>query len=128
MSFTQLSAFPARPFHPIISVGRDKSVLSRRQSTLESLGILVQSMTPEQAAAFVRQPEPRLWIFCGTVETATLIYLAAAIRRYSPRSRLLFIEGPDPAGPESALFHQVVSAGAAHESLVSVVEDFSQAA
>lgn len=88
----------------------------------------MQSLNPEQAVAFVRQAVPRLWIFCGSVEAATLIHLAGAIRRYSPGSRLLLMEGADPGGPERALFHRVIGGSTAPESLVSTVRDLVQAA
>jgi len=95
---------------------------------MESLGILAQSMSPEQAVAFIRQAQPRLWIFCSTVEVATLIHLAGCVQRYSPRRRLLLIEGSESSGVETPLFHRVIGAGADPDSLVSVVEDFRHAA
>lgn len=93
----------------IISVGRDPEVLRRRECILGSQSELsVRSVMPEEAEKWARSPEPRLWIFCSSIELPRLVHLACTIRRYSPASRLLLMVGSRPPGFEVSLFHKAV--------------------
>lgn len=127
MPLTRLLAFRS-PRQPVFSVGRNLHLLSARQSALHSNGMLVSSVSPEQASAFVRETAPRVWVFCCTVEMPTLAYLACSVRRYSPLSRLLLIEGETPAGIETCLFHRVIGGQSSTDVLVATVRDLALAA
>lgn len=93
----------------IVSVGRDPEVLRRRESVLSSQSDLsVRSVTPEDAERWARSSEPHLWIFCSTIELPRLVHLASTVRRYSPSSRLLLMEGARRPGFELQLFHRAI--------------------
>ena len=93
----------------IISVGRDPEVLRRRECILANHSDLsVRSVMPEEAEKWARTAEPHLWIFCSTIELPRLVHLACTIRRYSPSSRLLLMEGSRPTGFEVSLFHKAI--------------------
>lgn len=93
----------------IISVGRDPEVLRRRECILASQSDLcVRSVMPEEAEKLARSSEPHLWIFCSTIELPRLVHLACTIRRNSPSSRLLLMEGSRRPGFEVSLFHKAI--------------------
>lgn len=92
---------------PVISVGRDRPLLMTRAASLATAGITVRSLEPEQAEFPAHDGKPRVWIMCGSVEEASLVYLACTIRRYSAASRLLLVEWVQPSGAEKCLFHRV---------------------
>lgn len=93
----------------IISVGRDPEILRRRENVLSSQsGLSVRSLTPEEADKWARSPEPRLWIFCSSIELPRLVHLASMVRRHSPSSRLLLMEGARASGFELQLFHKAI--------------------
>jgi hypothetical protein len=79
-----------------------------RLRAIEGAGIPARTCSPEQAEGLAHDTCPRVWIFCGSVEMDTLVYLAGSLRRYSPQSRLLLLEWNAPAGVEGALFHRVL--------------------
>lgn len=108
---------------PVVSVGRDKPLLQSRQRVLSGAGIAVQSMTPEEAELLAGDSHPRIWVFCASIEVATLIFLACAVRRHSPESRLLLLEHKGTPGIEGCLFHQAVPIGASPEALIRAVRD-----
>jgi hypothetical protein len=93
----------------IISVGRDPEILRRRENVLSSQSeFSVRSLMPEEAEQWARSPEPRLWIFCSSIELPRLVHLASSVRRHSPSSRLLLMEGARRPGFELQLFHQAI--------------------
>ena len=63
---------------------------------------------PEEAEKLARDSEPHLWIFCSTIELPRLVHLACTIRRNSPSSRLLLMEGSRRPGFELSLFHKAI--------------------
>jgi hypothetical protein len=79
-----------------------------RQSAMERRGIGVQSLSPEQAEFPAHDGKPRVWVLCGSIEEASLVFLACTIRRYSPVSRLFLVEWTLPSGAEKCLFHRVL--------------------
>ena len=113
---------------PIVSVGRDGALLGSRRRALQPAGLEVTSLAPEEAEAMAHETQARLWILCGTVEPSTLVYLACAIRRHSPKSRLLLVEHRIPAGTESSLFHQILPQDSNASLLTAVVHELSVAA
>lgn len=113
---------------PIVSVGREPSLLHARKNTLEAAGYTVLSVTPEQAEKLAHETQTRIWLFCGSVESSSLIYLACAIRRHSPESRLLLVECRAGSGIESSLFHRVVAPLENAALLTRVVQELTVAA
>jgi hypothetical protein len=109
---------------PVISVGRDRSLLVFRQHALDEAGIAARTMLPEEAERLVHDPHPRVWVFCASIEISTLIYLACTVRRNSPGSRLLLVERCDVAGIERSLFHQVICKDTRVEQLTAAVRRY----
>ncbi|MGA8528776.1 MAG: hypothetical protein WB622_03615 [Acidobacteriaceae bacterium] len=112
----------------MISVGRDHLLLIRRQEAMERRGIGVHSVSPEQAEFSAHDGKLRLWVLCGSIEEATLVFLACTIRRYSPVSRLLLVEWSRPAGPEKCLFHRVLDRNAGEDLLAEAIRNGWRAA
>lgn len=115
------SVVPGRSPWPIVSVGRDRALLMSRQEALAQRGIRVQSMAPEQAEFPAHDGRPRLWVLCGSVEEASLVYLACTVRRHSAASRLFLVEWLKPAGPERCLFHRVLDHNAGEDALAEAI-------
>jgi len=113
------------PHWPVISVGRDRSLLAAREASLDDAGFSVRSLKPEQAEPFAHDGKRRVWIFCGSVEMASLVYLSCCIRRHSPESRLLLLERRLSSGAERCLFHQVLHSGADGDALVAAIQELA---
>jgi len=93
---------------PIVSVGNDRRLLELREKLISRTGLPVRSLTPEEAEDVAHSPDSHLWVFCRTVEMGSLIYLASAVRRHSPNSKLLLLEGPWPVGSAAILFQRIL--------------------
>ncbi len=117
------SVVPGRRPLPVISVGRDRALLMKRQTALEQRGIGVQSVAPEQAEFPAHDGKSRLWVLCGSIEEAALVFLACTVRRYSPASRLFLVEWMHPAGPERCLFHRVLDHDAGEDALAAAIRN-----
>lgn len=124
MSASQQVSFPPVPL-PVISVGRDKNLLSARERMMAAQGLTVRSLIPEEAEKLAREGRSRLWVFCGSVEPQTLVFLACSIRRHSPESRLLLVERTSPVGIEASLFHRVLGRGASPTLVARIVQDLA---
>jgi hypothetical protein len=110
----------------IVSVGRDPEILRRREAVLSSQSQLsVRSVTPEDAEKWARSPDPHLWIFCSTIELPRLVHLASTVRRHSPTSRLLLMEGARQPGFEVQLFHRAIPPLEGPDFLLSTVSDLA---
>jgi hypothetical protein len=114
---TRLGSKPSE----IISVGRNEELLRLREKLLSRTGLRVHSMQPEAAETQARSPESRVWVFCSTVETEELIFLASSVHRYSPPSRLLLIEGIHPVRLEASLVDRVLRASDGDDTLLAFV-------
>lgn len=113
----------------VFLIGRDRTLLSRRERVLQDAGWQVRTLSPEEAAEQAHSTDPRLWIFCGSsIELASIIYLACSIRRYSPASRLVLVEKDASTGIESSLFHRVVDCKAGAHLLAAVIDGMAPAA
>ncbi len=84
------------------------------------------SLAPEQAEFPAHDGKPRVWVLCGSVEEASLVYLACTVRRYSPVSRLLLVEWLRPAGAERCLFHRVLERGTDEDALAAAIRKGGQ--
>jgi hypothetical protein len=110
----------------ILSVGRDREILERRERMIAGRSDLtVRSMPPEEAEANARDPRKRLWIFCSTVELPKLMYLASSIRRYSPNSRLLVVDRYQLPRFALTLFHRSVCAFDEVDTLLEAVSQMA---
>lgn len=117
------SIVPSRSPWPILSVGRDRPLLLNRQAAMEQRGIAVRSMSPEQAEFPAHDGKPRLWVLCGSIEEATIVFLACTIRRYCAASRLFLVEWSRPAGAERCLFHRVLDRDADENALADAIQN-----
>lgn len=117
------SVVPSRTPWPIVSVGRDRSLLSARHAAMEQRGIRMLSLAPEQAEFPAHDGKPRLWVVCGSVEEATLVYLACTVRRYSPVSRLFLMEWVRPGGSERCLYHRVFDHRSDDDALAAAIRN-----
>lgn len=117
----------SRPME-IVSVGRDQELLRLREKLLSGLGSCIQSMLPESAEEKARSERCRLWLFCNTIELGELVYLATSIRRYSPGSRLVLIEGVRPVRFESVLFDRILRASDSVDTLLAAVSGLAATA
>ena len=117
------SVIPSRNPWPVILVGRDRALMMVRKSAMERRGISVHSMSPEQAEFPAHDGRLRLWIMCGSIEEASLVFLACTIRRYSAKSRLFLVEWRRPAGAEKCLFHRVLDRESDEETLAETIRN-----
>jgi hypothetical protein len=108
---------------PVVSVGRDPSLLKIRATALASAGIPVRSLEPAQAEFPAHDGKSRVWVLCGSIEEETLVYLACTIRRYSPGSRLFLVEWSRPTGAERCLFHRVLDRDAGEDALAETIRN-----
>jgi len=106
---------------PVVSVGNDRKLLELRERVIQLTGLRVQSLTPEEAGELAHSRESYIWVFCNTVELDPLTYLASTVRRYSPESRLVLIEGPRHVGSEAALFHRIIEPGRGVDLLLATL-------
>jgi hypothetical protein len=103
-------------------VGRDKALLqSREEIILSRSDLRIRTLTPEDAETPARAADPRVWIFCSSIELPKVVYLACSVRRYSPASRLLLIKKADRPAFEDSLFHRATSAGEGIESFLDAI-------
>jgi hypothetical protein len=107
---------------PVISVGNDRGLLSIREAVIRSIGLSARSMTSEQAEATARSPECHVWVFCSSIELGQLVHLATTIRRCSPNSKLLLLEGAREAGPEAVLFEKIFDSPGRIETMLESVK------
>jgi hypothetical protein len=112
----------------VISVGRDEELLELRKQILTEVGVDVRSVSPERAEGYARSSQPRLWIFCSSVELSSLIYLASSVRRYSPQSKLVLLSGLNSAKFEAPLFHRILSPFTGIDVFLKTVDELSLAA
>lgn len=113
----------------IISVGNEKELLRlREQVIIKGTGLKVQSVSTDEADGPAHSPDSQVWVFCSSVQLGPLIYLASAVRRYSPGSRLVLLEGVrPPLGSEAALFDRILDPFRSVESLVETLRELATA-
>lgn len=110
---------------PVLLVGRDKALVATRMQAMRAAGIAAHAVTPEQAQELALDGHARAWALCASTERSSLLYIACSVRRHSPLSRLLLLEGKSPAGLEVSLFDQVLRGDANAGELAAVVRDLS---
>jgi hypothetical protein len=106
---------------PVVSVGRDPVLLRLREQILSEANVAVLSLSPEEAEPEARMSQPRLWVFCSTVEFTQLIYLACNVRCFSPESRLLLLQGMRPVGSEARLFHRILDPEESIDNMLRII-------
>jgi hypothetical protein len=102
-------------------VGRDPALLAQRELSLMAAGMEVCSVTPEEAEPEARSALARPWLICHTVEITQVVYLACSVRRNSPASKLILLEGERAVGFESVLFHHVLKVPEQRDVLVNTI-------
>lgn len=113
----------------VVSVGSEDGLLKlREQVIIAGTGLEVRSLLPEDAEELAHSSESMVWIFCSTVMLGPLVYLASAVRRYSPESRLVLLEGTQPLGYEVALFHRILDPIRDVELLIETIRELADGA
>ncbi len=77
----------------ILSVGQDADLLYSRNLLLQRTGAAVFSARTEPALHLLQAQSFDLVVLCHTLEQKDLVAACRAIRRFSPRTRLLLIAG-----------------------------------
>jgi hypothetical protein len=108
---------------PVISVGNDVRLLElREQIIVRTTGLTVISTNPAEAHCLSQSADARVWVFCSTVAFGDLMGLAIAVRRNSPKSRLLLLLGDQLSGAETALFHCAIDPLRSIDAMVATIK------
>jgi len=111
----------------VLQVGRDHELLRLRAEIISCAGYTVQSMTPDQVPAKIwPAPDPRVWIFCHTLNFYELAILAAAIRKSHPEDKLLRLSGLNDTPQLPGLFDELLEPVMGVDELVRVVAALAQ--
>jgi hypothetical protein len=125
---------------PCISVGADEEILSLRGRILQRAGYSVLSMGVAQAELESQSSAARVWIFCHSLDTSTLLRLAQNVRQNSHGSKLIYVSAPEPLsteppgteplgteplGIEAALFHRIIEPSMGLIALLAAVREFT---
>ncbi|MGC2635587.1 MAG: hypothetical protein WA294_00300 [Acidobacteriaceae bacterium] len=98
---------------------------SREEIILSRSDLRIRTLTPEDAETPARDTDPRVWIFCSSIELPKVVYLACSIRRYSPASRLLLIKKVERPAFEDSLFHRVIPAAEGIDSFLDAISSLA---
>ncbi len=111
----------------VLQVGRDQELLRLRAKIISCAGYTVQSMTPEQVPAEIREtPDPRVWVFCDTLDFYELALLALAIRHSRPADKLLRLTSLNDTQQAPGLFDELLEPITGVDELLRVVATLAQ--
>jgi hypothetical protein len=111
----------------VFQIGRDQELLRLRAKIISRAGYTVQSMTPEQAPAEVcGTSDPRVWVFCHTLDFYELALLAIGIRNSRPGDKLLRLASLNDTGQAPGLFDGLIEPIMGVDELVRVVAALAQ--
>ena len=115
----------ARTLLSIVQVSGDRELSRLREKVLVSAGHSVLSIRPDElAAASTVSREPRVWIFCHTIEFYELASMAVTVRRMRPADKLLLLTGLNDTGQVPIAFDGRLDPVAGLTGLLQTVEDF----
>ena len=111
----------------VLQVGRDQELLRLRAKIISCAGYTVQSMTPDQVPAEIREtPGPRVWVFCHTLDFYELALLAVAIRNSHPEDKLLRLTSLNDTQQAPGLFDELLEPIMGVDELLRVVAALAQ--
>jgi hypothetical protein len=111
----------------VFQIGRDQELLRLRAKIISCAGYTVQSMTPDQVPAEVREArEARVWVFCHTLDFYELALLAVAIRNSHPADKLLRLTSLNDIGQAPGLFDELLEPVMGVDELLRVVAALAQ--
>jgi hypothetical protein len=111
----------------VLQVGRDRELLRLRAKIISCAGYTVQSMTPDQVPAEIREtPGPRVWVFCHTLDFYELALLAVAIRNSHPADKLLRLTSLNDTQQAPGLFDELLEPIMGVDELLRVVAALAQ--
>jgi hypothetical protein len=111
----------------VFQIGRDQELLRLRAKIISCAGYTVQSMTPDQVPAEVREArEARVWVFCHTLDFYELALLAVAIRNSHPADKLLRLSSLNDIGQAPGLFDELLEPVMGVDELLRVVAALAQ--
>jgi hypothetical protein len=112
----------------LLSVGKDIEILAEREWGLRKAGYGVHSLTVETLLLRRLAVIDTVALFCHTLDTEECLFLAAHMRRYSPKSRLILLTKGDRYRLESVLFHATVRSEDGLEALCQEIDKLASAA
>jgi hypothetical protein len=93
----------------VFQIGRNQELLRLRAKIISCAGYTVQSMTPDQVPAELREARgARVWVFCHTLDSHELALFAVAIRNSHPADKLLRLTGLNNIGQAPGLFDELL--------------------
>jgi hypothetical protein len=111
----------------VFQIGRDQELLRLRAKIISRAGYTVQSMTPDQVPAEVREARgARVWVFCHTLDFYELALLAVAIRNSHPADKLLRLTSLNDVGQAPGLFDELLEPIMGVDELLRVVAALAQ--
>ena len=111
----------------VLQVGRDQELLRLRAKIISCAGYTVQSLTPDQVPAEIRESHgPRVWVFCHTLTFYELAQLAAAIRQAHPADKLLRLTALNDISLAPGLFDELLEPIMGVDELLRVVAALAQ--
>ena len=117
---------PDRP-QTVFQIGQDQELLRLRAKIISCAGYTVQSMTPDQVPAELREARgARVWVFCHTLDFRELALLAVAIRNSHPADKLLRLASLNDTAQEPGLFDELLEPILGVEELLRVVAALAQ--
>jgi hypothetical protein len=117
---------PGRP-QIVLQVGRDQELLRLRAKIIAFAGYTVQSMSPDQVPPQIQGAcQPRVWVFCHTLDFYELALLAVAIRNAYPADKLLRMTGLNDTQQAPGLFDELLEPVMGVDELLRVVADLAQ--
>jgi hypothetical protein len=117
----------ADPPQKVFQIGRDQELLRLRAKIISRAGYTVQSMTPDQVPAEVREARgARVWVFCHTLDFYELALLAVAIRNSHPADKLLRLTSLNDVGQAPGLFDELLEPIMGVDELLRVVAALAQ--
>ncbi len=111
----------------VLQIGRDQELLRLRAKIIGCAGYTVQSMTPDQVPAELREARgPRVWVFCHTLDFYELALLAVAIRNNQPADKLLRLTSLNDTAQAPGLFDELLEPIMGVDELLRVVAALAQ--
>jgi hypothetical protein len=111
----------------VFQIGRDQELLRLRAKIISCAGYTVQSMTPDQVPAEIRKnSDPRVWVFCHTLDFYELALLGAAVRNSRPEDKLLRLASLHDISQAPGLFDELLEPIMGVDELLRVVAALAQ--
>jgi hypothetical protein len=111
----------------VFQIGRDQALLRLRAKIISCAGYTVQSLTPDQVPAELREARgQRVWVFCHTLDLYELALVAVAIRNSQPADKLLRLTSLNDTVQAPGLFDDLLEPIMGVDELLRVVAALAQ--